>query len=475
MLKIRISLTYVFLAFMILSVKAESVTLKELQDTGLMLLIIDTEGQENPRCEYVEAPEGSIGRGITDNDEVSGRLRVILYENLLYDSKEYEEGKSGMTIRVRGNSSAWTEKKPYKIKLQKKADLLFRGDDDYKDKSWLLIKDSESMTLKNEMSLKPLVGLKISELIGMEWTPSGRYVNLVLNDAYMGIYFLIESVKESKKRVNLSKDTGFLIEYDPYWWNEDISFDTDYTSSLFKFTFKEPDDDNITDEFLTYVNSTMLVVENSLEDNTFINTIDLESFAKWMLAMDILGSDDAGGVNKFLYKFDSSNSSLVKMGPLWDFDGIMKKHDSFSEIHTLDLFNFYYSNLLKKNRFVKTYSDLWNKIKDTIFIKLYEYLDDFAESEYGKSLNSARYFEKEIWNEDYKSVDDNINEIKMYFDNRYTWLTNALNEIEISAEYIKRIPNKENNKTVIFDLLGRITLHPNGFYIQDGVLKHTKF
>lgn len=324
MLRFRFSLVCVLLILMVVPIKSEGVSQKELQDTGLMLLIINTEGQMNPTCECIEAPEGSIGRGITNNEEVQGQLSVWKHDNLLYDSKEYVDGKSGITIKVRGNSSAWTDKKPYKIKLQKKADLLFRGDDDYKDKSWLLIKDSESMTLKNEMSLKPLVGLKISQLIGMDWTPSGRYVNLMLNGEYMGIYFLIESVKEGKKRINLNKNSGFLIEYDPYWWNESVSFDTDYTSSYFKFTFKEPDGENITENFLEYVKSFMLNVEKSLEDNTFESTIDIGSFAKWMLAMDVLGCDDAGGVNKFLYKYDSTERSLVKMGPLWDYDGIMK-------------------------------------------------------------------------------------------------------------------------------------------------------
>ena len=35
-----------------------------------------------------------------------------------------------MILKIRGNHSAYSEKKPYKIKLQKKADLLLRNNDD---------------------------------------------------------------------------------------------------------------------------------------------------------------------------------------------------------------------------------------------------------------------------------------------------------------------------------------------------------
>ena len=41
---------------------------------------------------------------------------------LSYDSGDYVDGESGMTLKIRGNTSAWQLRKPYKIKLQKKAD-----------------------------------------------------------------------------------------------------------------------------------------------------------------------------------------------------------------------------------------------------------------------------------------------------------------------------------------------------------------
>ena len=42
-------------------------------ETGLTLLSITTENHELPTCEYVSAPEGSMGRGIKNTTKVKGR------------------------------------------------------------------------------------------------------------------------------------------------------------------------------------------------------------------------------------------------------------------------------------------------------------------------------------------------------------------------------------------------------------------
>ena len=62
-----------------------------------------------------------------------------------------------MTIKIRGNSTPYFDKKPYKIKLQKKGDMLCRGDSKFNDKNWLLIKDGDE-------SINAFIGFKTNEL-----------------------------------------------------------------------------------------------------------------------------------------------------------------------------------------------------------------------------------------------------------------------------------------------------------------------
>ena len=69
--------------------------------------------------------------------------------------------------------------------------------------------------------------------------------------------------------------------------------------------------------------------------------IDLTSFARWILIHDLLGTDDAAGSNRFLYKNDLEAgdplSSKLMMGTLWDFDSSFRS-DGWSYLHTTDWF-----------------------------------------------------------------------------------------------------------------------------------------
>lgn len=444
----------------------------DLLNTGLTLLSITTENGEQPTCEFVSAPVGSMGRGITNATKVKGRLVIRRNRQTLYDSGDYSEGVSGIIIKIRGNSSAYTEKKPYKIQLQKKEDLLFRGED-YKDKSWVLIKDCEAMTLKDDMSLRPLIGGIIAELVGMEYVPQGRYVNVLINDDYKGIYFLCENVKRNEKcRVDISKDNGYIFELDPYWWNEDVYFDTGHTSNSYRFTFKEPDTDELSEEKIAYIKNAMLDFEQSLLDETYPFFMDVSSFAKWILAHDIMGTIDAGGVNKYFYKKDNTPNTLITMGPLWDFDGIMKAGESFPTIHTSENHNVYFTPLFKSSFFLNCYSEEWSNLSPTFVDDLYKALDDYTDSE-GISLDKSREYEYENLGVEYKSVEENISFAKEYFSHRYVWLLKAIDDLcsnttDIPAQSIGPKSSK------LYGINGQVKNDRNGMFIEKGKIYITK-
>ena len=169
-------------------------TFEEISALGLPVLVIETENGVFPTYEIAEKenPEIMWGKGITNAVKVPGSLSLFKDGQCLYSSGDYVDGQSGMTIKVRGNVSAVDhEKKPYKIKLEKKADLLLReGQDvDYSDKNWILIKD-------NNINAK--IGFKINELMQMQWTPSYCFVNVMFNGRYNGVNMLCESVRRNK-------------------------------------------------------------------------------------------------------------------------------------------------------------------------------------------------------------------------------------------------------------------------------------
>ena len=391
---------------------------------GLPMVTVMTIDSEAPTCEFVTAPDGCMGQSITNATKVGGRMTITQMGKTLYDSGDYEEDVSGMAIKIRGNSSAWKEKRAYKIKLQQAVDLLDRGDDQtYADKEWLLINDETGQ-------LNTMVGLKVSELLGLPWTPGFRFVNLTLNGDPQGLYLLIESVKRKESRLNVSK-SGYIVEFDPYWWNESVWFETLMTTSNdAKFTFKYPDDKTIVQEQIDSIRNFIDAFDDGLVNkNHFSEYIDSASFGAWLLAQDILGNYDAHGSNVFFTKYDDTKNSKLMMGCLWDFDAIMLTPDTWSNSHHLPYFARLISNSTDRS-VANAYCQLWETVKDTLFIRLRDYLEAFVVSNEGYYYDMAIAADNKRWGRRYPKLRQLTNNVEAWFESRKIWLETAIEDIK---------------------------------------------
>ena len=390
---------------------SEDVDIQEVKTAGLPVLFIDTENGEEPTCDEILPPEGYWGRSITNASKVPGRVRIERGGIILYDSGDYMKKESGMTVKIRGNGSAYQAKKPFKIKLEKKADMLCRGNENkYADKNWILIKDE---------TLKFKVGFKVNELLGLQWTPQYEYVNVVFNGEYRGMYMLLESVERNAKcRLNVDEGTGYIFELDAYWWNEDVYFASNLIEQL-KYTFKYPDSDDVTQEQIDYIQGIVEIVENSLKDGTYPEYIDVESFASWIIGHELLGNYDGGGSNMYFTKYDNTDASKVLMGNMWDFDNIFNS-TSWANVHNLHYFKSMFNNVNKE--FVRTYKQKWLQFSENLFEKLIAYLDDYQLSEESAFFDNSIGLNNTRWHTHFTSVSSRVEEIKNWLSSRKEWL-----------------------------------------------------
>lgn len=423
----------------------EVIDISTLNDINLPVINIETVNGEEPTFEKVEAPEGSFGASITNATKVPGRITITRLGNTLYDSGDYIKDTSGMTIKVRGNTSAWSDKHPYKIKLQKKADLLCRGDEKkYKDKNWVL--------LNTGYSLNTMAASKMCSLTNIQWVPSSQYVNLVFNNEYQGVYILIESVEYNENcRLNVNKTEGYIVEMDPYWWNEDMCFDTNKTNQTKKYTFKYPDTDDITQEQIDYIQSYIKDAENAIDNGTYENYIDVPSFATWILLHDMLGTYDSGGSNIYITKKDYL--SKLEMGNLWDFDSVFWVDDNWARVH-YDFF--YYKDLFNNpnKAFVNEYIRQWNIIKETAFTEVVNFMEDFMYSDEGKALKQSLTLEDKKWGYETTKIAEQVTNMKEFLSMRKTWLENAISKLD-NGTGIDAIQIDKKNNTFIYNITGR--------------------
>jgi Listeria/Bacterioides repeat len=385
--------------------------------TGLPIVKINTVNGEEPSAEYAYPPSRVYGRGITNATKVPASMQIVDSSGtLVYESGDYEKGVGGLTIKLRGNTSVDLEgKSSYKLKLQKKADLLAplisRSGKSYQDKEWILHKDATT--------LNTIIGFWVCDIAGVPWTPKYNFVNVVINNDYRGLYLLMESVNRSESRVDVSKD-GYIIERDAYWWNEDVVFETSVYNQ--KYTFKYPDDDKISKEQISYIKNYVNVLEWHVSYGTYDNYIDVKSFARWLLVHDFLGTLDAAGSNIFMSKYDTTKSSKLQMLTNWDFDTNYMREDMWAMQH--DENRMYAASMFKSaNRsFAKTYKALYDSIAPILWKSLEKKLKGLDEA-LADQIVVARYCDLVRWNLlSYNPVAYDYSVAKEWFTSREAWL-----------------------------------------------------
>lgn len=466
MRRLAVCICFLFMGLFMMKAQNTDFSLDHVKSLGLKVVQIETVAQEEPTCDYVEAPEGCMGMTTVNATKVPCRVIITQSDETLYDSGEYEKSVSGATIKINGNTSAYfsvNENKPYKIKLQKKKDLLSRGDERYADKEWRLLKDA--------LSLNTIIGLRISELLQFPWTPAYTPCNVFINGDYQGCYLLIESVKRNKDcRINVDKEYGYIIERDPYWWKEDDYFTTNYFAPYkgYRWTWKYPDEENVSIFQKISIKYDIKQTEKSIKDGTYEDYIDIESFARWILAQDILGSKDSGGTNIYVTKYDKNSSSLLEMPVLWDFDSnfqvqagqFSKCHDSAYDYYFHDLFN-------SENRaFTQIYQQLWETVKPTILQDITDYITDYVNSEEGQALELSRELNIKRWNyEGTTTMEEDATEAIQWFNVHLPLLDENISTITPTA--IRTI-KKEKDNQAIYDLTGaKIQQERKGIYIKN--------
>lgn len=384
---------------------------------GLPVLCFETVDGELPTCDYVSAPAGCQGATITNATKVPGRL--IVYQRLdgidsvMYDSGDYEKDISGMTIKIRGNTSAYDAKKPYKIKLQKKFDLLMRGDEaTFKDKEWLLLKDDYLTTT---------VGFKVNQLVGMVWTPGHRFVNVVINGDYRGHYLLCESVKRNTDcRLNVDK-SGFIFEFDPYWWNESVYVTSSY-NPRYNYTFKYPDADDILPEQLSFMQTLVRDYENSIKNGTYTSMIDVASFARWCLVHDITGTYDSAGANLYYSKYDTTAQSLIVMPVAWDFDMSERAVAAWSRSHVSRLSNLFNNS---NRAFVSEFVNAWVKVRGSFIDDMEAFLSQLESAPHDAALQACMDLHSLVYGNS-MTLNTMVDNHLQWYLSRKTWLDNAI-------------------------------------------------
>ncbi len=241
-------------------------------------------------------------------------------------SKKYNMEEQIVTVRGRGNSTwRYFAKKPYKLKFTKKIDLFGMG----AAKEWVLLANAFDETM-----MRNYLAFSIAQELGVEYASEYQFVNLFLNDDYVGVYLLCEQTEEGENRVNLGNnipaqvDTGYFIktrdtdasdETARYFRLPDVNGLHLGDRGMFRFYIYSPDETECTDDQFYFIEDYVMRANEAIftkDWQQIQELVDVDSAVKMFLVDQITLNNDMGYCF-YLYK---KPGGKLFFGPCWDYD-----------------------------------------------------------------------------------------------------------------------------------------------------------
>ena len=343
-------------------------------------------------------------------------------------------------IRGRGNSTwEWYPKKPYRLKLDEKAEILGLA----ADKDWVLLANYRDPT-----HLMNTFVFEMGERLGIPFPNHTRYVELTINGDYKGLYQLTEQVEQGKSRVNIDKEEGMLLALDVDDGPENApGAEDNFWSEVYRLPvcvkFPSSDEESQGDEAKRLAREAFAALENA------ILTHDYDALAK---VMDIPVMIDYLLIQEFIYNVEVAAPRSIFLhrdkggkwtyGPLWDFDAafdfdwgqMTTGHYFFKDyretvlgtdparhISNYDYTSSFFTDMWKNRQFVSEVKSRWKQIKPRIMAEFWPETKRYAEA-----CTEAMARDAKRWPID-KDYQTEINRMEKWLNSRAVYMDNIIN------------------------------------------------
>lgn len=302
----------------------------EITNTGLPVVVINQPGgtvnwEQTGTYAVEKDPSDDTPNGTVTVYDADGNVTLAEAEAL---------------TRLRGNTSQDYPKKPFAIKLDKKAGLLGMP----KHKRWVLLANWKDKSLiRNHIAFG--IAQKFAETFSdsTPWQVHGQFVEVVYNGVHVGNYYLCEQIKVDENRLNVSDpyevdpekpftgdwtDYSYLLESDDYY-DEVAKFTTNHS---IPFMFK--DDVDAGNVILDAAKKMILDIEDKIYKGykgtsatgfaDAYEKFDLPSMIDQLLIYEMTMNAEFRHPKSLYTYIDHTEGSpkygKLCAGPVWDFD-----------------------------------------------------------------------------------------------------------------------------------------------------------
>jgi CotH kinase protein len=261
---------------------------------------------------YVDVPDYLI----PDDPRVRGSSKMIKAGKVIFSAD--------VLLETRGRSSQAFEKKQFNIRTVEKGSkkrMDIQVGDLAPSSDWILYGPYSDLSLiRNE------IAYSLSQAMG-HYAPKSIPIELVLNNNYRGLYYLMEKIQSQTGRVEIrfdpsdstnSSNNGFLVQID-----QASSKDIILYPSKQEFILEEPQLGYKAENWYVRRTTDQLgIVIRAIHDqiSNLDQAIDFKSFADLYIINELSKNVDAYRLSTYLHKTHEDDNPRIFAGPLWDFN-----------------------------------------------------------------------------------------------------------------------------------------------------------
>ena len=342
-----------------------------------------------------------------------------------YENIGSQAAPLNMEIRGRGNYS-WTgfNKKPYRIKLADKQPLLGMN----KSKHFALLAHADDSNDRKGY-MRNAVGLELSKMIGMTYTPDSKPLEVVLNGNYIGLYFLTETIRVDKDRVNIVEQEdyetadvtgGWLVEIDNYDSDPHVTITEGGNVYTMWITYKTPEELSYQQE--QYLTQQMQLIDNLVygdkNSSELWKHLDMDALAKFYIVQELTDNYESFHGSCYLHKEIGENEKW-HFGPVWDF-GSSFNRDKSQYMYQGDVWhNHWIPEICKFPAFMNRVQEIWNEFYQGDYNQIYDFI-----ATHKSQIAQAAAKDKERWPQYHgsQSVSTYIDRVTNTLRNNAAWL-----------------------------------------------------
>jgi len=377
-------------------------------------------------------------------------------------------------------------KKPYGIELwtdstgakAKKMSLLQMPE----ESDWVL-----NASYNDRSFMRDFISQNLAARLGLLHSNT-KFVELIINDEYRGVYVLMEKIKQGKNRVPISDlyptenagdnvTGGYLLKIDKTSGSPSTTWKSNYTSGISatqkcEFQIEYPQYGIITQQQFIYIRDYINTWEQKLmtEDMndpkaSFRDYMDLPSFVNYFILNEATRNVDGYRLSTYLYKDKESLGGKIKMGPAWDFNIAFGNADYLNGWMTNGFVYkamendggkndawqvpFWWNKLVQDASFRKALATRWKEVRKTFLntTSIFATIDSaqvVLKDPLTRNFQKYPLLGKKIWPNYYVgfTVSDEVNWLKNWIQGRLTWLDAqlAIYESPILGNEIEAVP-----------------------------------